>query len=117
MASSQTCFRNRSKGAIKGERSFLKHGASSLDLWAPLFADGLKRRALRLGGGETALPPRGKRRILSAIEVDPASRSMVYITGRSRVFVPFMCRVTMCVVIDRCWYNKSLLVGGIQRAC
>jgi hypothetical protein len=46
-------------------------------------------RARRLGGGETALPPRGERRILSAIEVVSASRRMVYITGRSRVFVPF----------------------------
>ncbi len=42
-------------------------------------------------GRETALPSRarGERRILSAIEVVSAARSMVYIYGRSRVFVPF----------------------------
>ena len=43
------------------------------------------------------MPPRGEQRILSAIEVVSASRSMAYISGRSRVFVPFLCRVTMCV--------------------
>ncbi len=48
-----------------------------------------KKRARRLGGGEAALPPRCERRILSAIEVVSASRSMVYLSGRSRVFVPF----------------------------
>ncbi len=34
-------------------------------------------------------PPRSGRRILSAIEVVSASRSMVYITRRSRVFIHF----------------------------
>ena len=34
---------------------------------------------------------------VSAIEVVSATRSMVYITGRSRAFIPFMCRVIMCV--------------------
>ncbi len=39
MASSQACFRTRSKGVIMGERSFRKHDASSFDLWTSLFAD------------------------------------------------------------------------------
>ncbi len=55
------------------------------------------KRARRLGGGETASSPRGERCILSAIEVVSASRSMACITGRSRVFIHFMCRVTMRV--------------------
>ncbi len=41
----------------------------------------------------TVSPLRGGRRILSAIEVVSASRSMIYITGRSRVFIPFLCAV------------------------
>ena len=35
----------------------------------------------------------GGRRILSATVVVSASRSMAYITGRGRVFIPFLCAV------------------------
>jgi hypothetical protein len=38
---------------------------------------------------DTVSPPRGGRLILSAIEVAFASRSMVHLTGRSRVVIPF----------------------------
>ncbi len=41
------------------------------------------------GGRGTVSPPKGGRRILSAVEVVFASRSMVYLTGRSRVFIPY----------------------------
>ncbi len=53
---------------------------------------------------------------VSAIEVVFATRSMVYITGRSRAFIPFIFRVTMCVakiVVE----TEAFLVGGVQRAC
>ncbi len=61
-----------------------------------------EKRARRLEGGETALPPRGERRILSAIEVVAASRSMVYLTGRSQVFVPFYVPCNHVRRKDRC---------------
>ncbi len=53
---------------------------------------------------------------VSAIEVVSATRSMVYITGRSRAFIPFMFRVTMCVakIIVK---TEAFLVGRVQRAC
>jgi hypothetical protein len=50
---------------------------------------GYSAQTRRLGGGEKASPPRGERRILSAIEVVSASRSMAHITGISRVFILF----------------------------
>ncbi len=53
---------------------------------------------------------------VSAIEVVSATRSMVYITGRSRAFIPFIFRVTMCVakiIVE----TEAFLVDGDQRAC
>ncbi len=53
---------------------------------------------------------------VSAIEVVSATRSMGYITGRSRVFIPFMYRVTMCVakiIVE----TEAFLIDGVQRAC
>ena len=44
----------------------------------------------------------GERRILSAIEVVFASRSMAYITGRSRVFIPFYVPCNYARRKDRC---------------
>ncbi len=46
--------------------------------------------------------PWGERRILSAIEVVSASRSMAYITGRSRVFIPFYVPCNHARRKDRC---------------
>ena len=53
---------------------------------------------------------------VSVIEVVFASCSTVYITGRSRAFIPFMCRVIMCVakiIVE----TEAFLVDGVQRAC
>ena len=53
---------------------------------------------------------------VSVIEVVSASCSMAYITGRSRAFIPFMFRVTMCVakiIVE----TEAFLVDGVQRAC
>ena len=59
--------------------------------------------------------------IVSAIKVVSATRSMVYITGRSRAFIPFMCRVIMCVAKIMCSViiveTEAFLVDGAQRAC
>ncbi len=41
------------------------------------------------GGRGTVSPPRGGRRIFSAVEVIFESRSTVHLTGRSRVFTHF----------------------------
>ena len=61
-----------------------------------------RARRLRLGGGKKASPPRGERRILSAIEVVSASRSMAHITGRSRVLIPFYVPCNHARRKDRC---------------
>ncbi len=61
-----------------------------------------KKRARRLGGGETASLPTGERCILSAIEVVSASRSMAYLTGRSRVFISFYVPCNHARLKDRC---------------
>ncbi len=53
---------------------------------------------------------------VSAIEVVSATRSMVYISARSRVFIPFMCRVAMCVV-KIIFEKEAFLVDDAQRAC
>ncbi len=54
----------------------------------------------------TVSPPRGRRYILSAIEVVFASRSMAHLTGRSRVFVSFlMCRV---------YHKRKITVGFLE---
>ncbi len=53
--------------------------------------------------------------MLSAIEVVFASRSMVYFTGRSRVFIPlYMYRVHHAPQNDRLCYSSLLLDGARQ---
>ncbi len=49
----------------------------------------------------TVLPPRGGRRIFSAIKVVFASRSMAHLIGRSRVFVSFLN--VPCIPCDAKW--------------
>ncbi len=80
----------------------------------------------RLGGGEKALPPRGERRILSAIEVVFASRSMVYLTGRSRVFIEagslFLFRCAVYTMRDKMAVGaaaafRSTMLDSILRRC
>ena len=51
-------------------------------------------------------PPRGGRRILSAIEVVFASRSMLHLSRRSRVFIHFNALCTPCAVNDS-WCYRS----------
>ena len=55
-----------------------------------------------VAGGGQASPPRGERRILSAIEVLSALRSMAHITGRSRAFIPFYVPCNHARRKDRC---------------
>ncbi len=58
---------------VIGEACIVRKGQHGRDI----ARKGKKKRARRLGGEETALPPRGERRIFSAIEVVSASRNMV----------------------------------------
>jgi hypothetical protein len=62
----------------------------------------------------TASPPRSGRRIFSAIELVFASRSMVYLIGQSRVFIPFyMGRVHHAPKNGR-WCYSSLSLDGFR---
>ncbi len=78
----------------------------------PLAFDGGNRSLWRRN---TASPPRGEQRILSAIDVVFASRSMLYLTGRSRVFILFyMYRVHHAPQNDR-WCYCSLSLDGSRQ--
>jgi hypothetical protein len=77
-----SCRRHRDIASAKQKRS-----AASLNLPEAYFTCEKKSVPRRQMAAGTVSSPRGGRHILSATEVVSASRSMVYITWRSRVFI------------------------------
>ncbi len=89
-----------------GQQAAIKHpgprGRGIEHAWLRIIEYYSHSHSGKIKAAGTVSPPRGGRRILSAIEVVSASRSMVYIAGRSRVFIPFYVPCNHVRRKDRC---------------